>query len=70
MYHGAMPRFRLYPDPVQEQQFLSHCGHARYVWNLAVEQLGYRAKAQIARWERMGLLLDRLPAVPGGTVER
>lgn len=36
-----MSRYRLYPDPVQEQQLLSHCGHARYVWNLAVEQLGY-----------------------------
>lgn len=34
-------RFRLYPTVEQEQQLLSHCGHARYVWNLAVEQLGY-----------------------------
>ncbi|MFD4603715.1 RNA-guided endonuclease InsQ/TnpB family protein [Streptomyces sp. NPDC058464] len=33
-----MSRFRLYPTPVQEQQMLLHCAHARYVWNLAVEQ--------------------------------
>lgn len=31
-------RFRLYPDAQQEQQFLAHCAHARYMWNLAVEQ--------------------------------
>ncbi|MBC2900766.1 RNA-guided endonuclease InsQ/TnpB family protein [Streptomyces cupreus] len=36
-----MPRFRLYPTPVQEQQMLLHCAHARYVWNLAVEQHTY-----------------------------
>jgi transposase len=41
-----MSRFRLYPDAVQEQQLLTHCGHARYVWNLAVEQLSYRARHQ------------------------
>jgi putative transposase len=33
-----MSRFRLYPTPVQAQQMLLHCAHARYVWNLAVEQ--------------------------------
>lgn len=33
-----MPRFRLYPTPQQESQLLDHCAHARYVWNLAVEQ--------------------------------
>lgn len=37
-----MSRYRLYPDAAQEQQLLAHCGHARYVWNLAVEQLGYQ----------------------------
>ncbi|MBW8799709.1 MAG: transposase [Streptomyces sp.] len=36
-----MSRFRLYPTPVQEQQMLLHCAHARYVWNLAVEQHAY-----------------------------
>jgi putative transposase len=33
-----MSRFRLYPDAKQEQLLLAHCAHARYVWNLAVEQ--------------------------------
>jgi putative transposase len=33
-----MSRYRLYPTPAQEAVLLGHCGHARYVWNLAVEQ--------------------------------
>jgi putative transposase len=33
-----MSRYRLYPTPAQEQVLLGHCAHARYVWNLAVEQ--------------------------------
>ena len=31
-------RNRLYPGPKQEVILQDHCGHARYVWNLAVEQ--------------------------------
>ncbi|ABW09594.1 DNA (cytosine-5-)-methyltransferase [Parafrankia sp. EAN1pec] len=34
----AVSRFRLYPDAAQEQALLVHCGHARFVWNLACEQ--------------------------------
>jgi putative transposase len=34
-------RYRLYPTPAQEQVLLGHCAHARYVWNLAVEQRGW-----------------------------
>jgi putative transposase len=30
--------YRIYPTPEQEQALLAHCSHARYVWNLAVEQ--------------------------------
>ena len=33
-----MSRFRLLPAPAQEAVLQDHCGHARYVWNLAVEQ--------------------------------
>ncbi|MET9135196.1 RNA-guided endonuclease InsQ/TnpB family protein [Streptomyces antibioticus] len=33
-----MARFRMYPTDAQEWQMLLHCAHARYVWNLAVEQ--------------------------------
>jgi putative transposase len=33
-----MSRFRLYPTSGQAGVMLGHCAHARYVWNLAVEQ--------------------------------
>jgi transposase len=33
-----MSRFRLYPTPAQQVALLEQCGHARYVWNLALEQ--------------------------------
>jgi putative transposase len=33
-----MSRYRLYPKATQEEVLLGHCAHARYVWNLAVEQ--------------------------------
>lgn len=31
-------RFRLYPSAAQEVLLLGRCGHARYVWNLGLEQ--------------------------------
>src|SRR6516165_6886642 len=33
-----MSRYRLYPTPAQAEVLREHCSHARYVWNLAVEQ--------------------------------
>jgi putative transposase len=33
-----MSRYRLLPTPAQEALLRDHCAHARYVWNLAVEQ--------------------------------
>jgi IS605 OrfB family transposase len=33
-----MSRYRLLPTPVQEAVLRAHCAHARFVWNLAVEQ--------------------------------
>jgi putative transposase len=33
-----MSRYRLKPTPSQETILRQHCAHARYVWNLAVEQ--------------------------------
>jgi putative transposase len=33
-----MSRYRLTPTPAQESILARHCAHARYVWNLAVEQ--------------------------------
>ncbi|GAA1890467.1 RNA-guided endonuclease TnpB family protein [Actinomadura bangladeshensis] len=34
----GVSRYRLCPTPAQEAGLLEHCGHARFVWNLAVEQ--------------------------------
>ncbi|MEV6866496.1 transposase, partial [Streptosporangium subroseum] len=34
----GVSRYRLQPSPAQKAALLEHCGHARYVWNLAVEQ--------------------------------
>jgi putative transposase len=33
-----MSRYRLMPSPAHEAALLGHCAHARYVWNLCVEQ--------------------------------
>src|SRR5436190_5593544 len=33
-----MSRFRLLPTPAQQAVLQGHCAHARFVWNLAVEQ--------------------------------
>ncbi|HEY6316100.1 MAG TPA: helix-turn-helix domain-containing protein [Streptosporangiaceae bacterium] len=33
-----MSRYHLLPSPAQEAVLRDHCGHARFVWNLAVEQ--------------------------------
>jgi len=33
-----MSRYRLFPTPAQQAVLRDHCGHARYIWNLAVEQ--------------------------------
>ena len=33
-----MSRYRLLPTPAQQAVLRDHCGHARFVWNLAVEQ--------------------------------
>lgn len=39
-------RFRLYPSAAQEMLLLGQCGHARYVWNLGLEQ-----RLMWARWK-------------------
>jgi putative transposase len=36
-----MSRYRLLPAPAQKTVLRDHCAHARYVWNLAVEQYRY-----------------------------
>ncbi|CND72087.1 transposase [Mycobacterium tuberculosis] len=37
----GVSRYRLCPTPAQEAGLLEHCSHARFVWNLAVEQLAW-----------------------------
>jgi len=37
-YHVRMSRYRLSPSPAQEEVLRGHCAHARFVWNLGVEQ--------------------------------
>jgi putative transposase len=37
-----MARYRLLPTPTQEAVLRVQCGHARYIWNLAVEQHQHR----------------------------
>jgi transposase len=44
-----MSRYRLYPTVAQEATLLSHCGDARYVWNLAVEQGAWWTPARARR---------------------
>ncbi|WP_218009041.1 helix-turn-helix domain-containing protein [Herbidospora cretacea] len=41
-----MSRYRIQPTPAQAALLLEYCGHARFVWNLAVEQHGF--------WNRAG----------------
>ena len=36
-----MTRYRMYPTAKQHEVLLSHCSHARFVWNLAIEQQSY-----------------------------
>ena len=36
-----MSRYRLLPSHAQEEVLREHCAHARYIWNLAVEQHSY-----------------------------
>jgi putative transposase len=36
-----MSRYRLIPSPAQEAALRDHCAHARFVWNLAVEQYSH-----------------------------
>ncbi|MGW4668631.1 helix-turn-helix domain-containing protein [Streptosporangium sandarakinum] len=38
----GMSRVRLQPSPAQEAALLKHRGHARLIWNLAVDQHAHR----------------------------
>ena len=42
-----MSRYRLIPTPAQEALLTQHCAHARYVWNLAVEQQSWWREGRV-----------------------
>ena len=49
-------RYRLYPTDAQAETMSMHCGHARFVWNLALEQCGHARRvgqyADQKAWDR------------------
>ena len=57
-----MSRYRLTPSPTQEAILREHCAHARYVWNLAVEQHSWWRPGH---GERTRLLCPSRPTDPG-----
>jgi putative transposase len=46
VYFACVSRFRLSPTPAQQVALVEHCRHARFVWNLAVQQQALRDFAQ------------------------
>jgi putative transposase len=68
-----MSRYRLYPTPMQETVLLGHCAHARYVWNLAVEQRswwqpGRRAPGYVEQCRQLSEARDAFPWLAAGSV--
>ena len=60
-----MSRYRLLPTPAQQAVLRGHCAHARYVWNLAVEQHAHWRPGRAG-----GLLVRRLEDKAPGRVEK
>ena len=73
-------RYRLYPEPDQTAILRRHCGDARFVWSLALEQLSLRlpgrrpgsaerfrqlAAARNGTWLREGSRLGAAAGAPG-----
>jgi transposase len=57
-------RYRLYPTPDQQPGFERHCADARYVWNLALEQLNFGRERRDGKWrDKTGLGSCPGPAV-------
>jgi len=49
-------RYRLYPAPGQEPVLERHCADARYVWNLALEQINFGREQRDGKWrDKRGL---------------
>ena len=66
-------RNRLYPDAEQGELFAVHCGHARFVWNLAVEQQAWwrpgrgNAPASAARQRQLAEARQAEPWLAAGS---
>jgi putative transposase len=68
-----MSRYRLYPTPAQADVLLGHCAHARYVWNLAVEQWswwqpGRRAPGYVEQCRQLSEARAANPWLAAGSV--
>lgn len=49
-------RYRLYPEPDQQPVLERHCADARYVWNLALEQVNFGREQRDGKWrDKKGL---------------
>ncbi|MFI6832220.1 RNA-guided endonuclease InsQ/TnpB family protein [Kribbella sp. NPDC050241] len=62
-----MSRFRLYPTRTHQAALLGQCGHARYVWNLALEQwsMWTRDKGSTPRYAEQARQLTEARAMFG-----
>ena len=64
-----MSRYRLLPTAAQEAVLRDHCGHARYVWNLAVEQYTHWHPDRAGRWHiAFAVIPGPVPAPANGEV--
>ena len=61
-----MSRFRLLPTPAQQVALLEHCEHARFVWNLAVEQQQFWQPGRRAPGYSEQSARAEAPGRPGG----
>jgi transposase len=59
-----MSRYRLIPTPAQERMMREHCAHARFVWNLCVEQQTWwrPGRGAVPNWVEQGRQLTEARA--------
>ncbi|HEY1636190.1 MAG TPA: transposase [Acidimicrobiales bacterium] len=59
-------RYRLHPNASQEEMLVRHCGDARTVWNVALEQENFGRERRDGRWRTKPGLAGR----PGATARQ
>ena len=73
-YGGRVSRYRLMASAAQEAVLLGHCAHARYVWNLCVEQQSHwrpgrgRMPGFAGRCRQLSDARADIPWLAGGSV--